>query len=318
MKNSRNTEFKSLKGPRRKLHLEVIDGKRYIKKRDLQKYFFDDMWKIKDFQYHFGLGHRIVRGSLYKHFSKEEIDKSHRDKIALKQTGDRNSNSVNWYRPRKLIPFSELEEAVRSSKTKKSLKKTLNLTSWELSYLQQYYNFRLPNKNTLIDDFSANHLDKREIHILASMMKAFELDQGFLSRNPKSIHDSIIDLISLTYDLRIIIKKLKKYYRDYSYYYPTNLIEYTFFKIMKKMKLEVIPQFFIPELRVHVDFLINDHIILELDGQLHDKEEDRLRDINLTSLGYKVIRINLQEENLSRFPKPKAIRVCLKKYLSKV
>ena len=41
-KNNRPLEIKSLKGPRRKLQLEVIDGKRYIKKRDLQYYFFDN------------------------------------------------------------------------------------------------------------------------------------------------------------------------------------------------------------------------------------------------------------------------------------
>lgn len=84
-KNNRPKEIRSLKGPSRKLELIVEDGKRYIKKHDLQHYFFDQKWKIKDFQYHFGLGHRIVRGSLYKWFSKEEIDKSHREKIAERQ-----------------------------------------------------------------------------------------------------------------------------------------------------------------------------------------------------------------------------------------
>lgn len=61
-KNNRPKEIRSLKGPSRKLELIVEDGKRYIKKHDLQHYFFDQKWKIKDFQYHFGLGHRIVRG----------------------------------------------------------------------------------------------------------------------------------------------------------------------------------------------------------------------------------------------------------------
>nr|DAJ84856.1 MAG TPA: Protein of unknown function (DUF559) [Caudoviricetes sp.] len=318
MKNNRNIDIRSLKGPRRRLKLEVIEGKRYIKKRDLKKYFFDDMWSIKDFRYHFGLGHRIVRGSLNRYFSKEEIDKSHRDKIAIKQTGDKNSNHINWYRPRKLIPLSELEESIKLSKNKKELKNNLNLSSWELSYIQQYYNFRLPNKNTLVDDFSNNNLSKKEIIILAKMLKTFELDNGFLGNDIKDIHQSIINLLSLTYDLRIIIKKLKKYYREYPYYYPTNLIEYQFFKVMKRMKLNVIPQFFIEKLHIHVDFLIDDYIILELDGQLHNYQKDKVRDLNLNSLGYKVVRIDLKKENLNRFPKIKDIRLCLKKYLLKV
>ena len=44
-KNNRPKEIRSLKGPRRKLILEVHDGKRYIKKRDLQKYFFEEAYK---------------------------------------------------------------------------------------------------------------------------------------------------------------------------------------------------------------------------------------------------------------------------------
>lgn len=118
-KNNRPKEIRSLKGPSRKLELIVEDGKRYIKKHDLQHYFFDQKWKIKDFQYHFGLGHRIVRGSLYKWFSKEEIDKSHREKIAERQKGENNSNRVNWYRPSKVIPLELLEKTIQGSLTKR-------------------------------------------------------------------------------------------------------------------------------------------------------------------------------------------------------
>lgn len=154
-KNNRPKEIRSLKGPSRKLELIVEDGKRYIKKHDLQHYFFDQKWKIKDFQYHFGLGHRIVRGSLYKWFSKELI----------------------------------------------------------------------------------------------------------------------------------------------------------------KMRYKVIPQFFFKDLNIHVDFLLDDSIILELDGKMHVRELDLERDKALNSLGYQVIRIDLEKENLSRFMKNSDIRKCLKKYL---
>ena len=154
-KNNRPKEIRSLKGPSRKLELIVEDGKRYIKKHDLQHYSFDQKWKIKDFQYHFGLGHRIVRGSLYKWFSKELI----------------------------------------------------------------------------------------------------------------------------------------------------------------KMRYKVIPQFFFKDLNIHVDFLLDDSIILELDGKMHVRELDLERDKALNSLGYQVIRIDLEKENLSRFMKNSNIRKCLKKYL---
>lgn len=176
-KNNRPKEIRSLKGPSRKLELIVEDGKRYIKKHDLQHYFFDQKWKIKDFQYHFGLGHRIVRGSLYKWFSN------------------------------------------------------------------------------------------------------------------------------------------KKYYREEDYNLPTNIVEYRFYKELIKMRYKVIPQFFFKDLNIHVDFLLDDSIILELDGKMHVRELDLERDKVLNSLGYQVIRIDLEKENLSRFMKNSDIRKCLKKYL---
>lgn len=314
-KNNRPKEIRSLKGPSRKLELIVEDGKRYIKKYDLQHYFFDQKWKIKDFQYHFGLGHRIVRGSLYKWFSKEEIDKSHREKIAERQKGENNSNRINWYRPSKVIPLELLEKTIQGSLTKREVKEKLNLTSYELSSIQQYYNFRLPNKNRLIDDFCSNHLTKKEIFLLSKFLCIQKLEKDFLSGDSKRIREVVRKLHYLQYDLRIIIRKLKKYYREEDYNLPTNIVEYRFYKELIKMRYKVIPQFFFKDLNIHVDFLLDDSIILELDGKMHVRELDLERDKVFNSLGYQVIRIDLEKENLSRFMKNSDIRKCLKKYL---
>lgn len=322
-KNNRPLEIKSLKGPRRKLQLEVIDGKRYIKKRDLQYYFFDNNWKIKDFQYHFGLGHRIVRGSLYKWFTKEDIDKSHRDKIAEKQKGDNNSNKVNWYRPKKLIPLEILESTISNSNNKNDLKSKLNLTSWELSSLQQYYNLRLPNKNILIDDIAKHHLTKSEIKLLSKFIYSLDLTEDFLSSNPSKVVKAIEAIVGLSFELRIINRKLRRYYRDslteYDIQFPSNIIEYRFAKALRSFGIEYKLQYYFKDLNIHVDFLLPGKVILEIDGQqFHTKNKDDTRDNKLKELGYSVIRINIEKENLSRFVKTKEIKLCLKKYLSKV
>lgn len=319
MRNNRELNVRSLKGPRRKLILELIDGKRYIKKRDLQHYFFDEKWKISDFKYHFGLGHRIVRGSLYKWFTPEEIDKSHREKISEKQKGDSNSNSVNWYRPSKLIPLTELEQAISSVHNKKELKEKLNLTSYELSFIQQFYNFRLPNHNTFIEDFSVNHLSRKEIRLLAKCLVITNSAKDFLRGDLRQIHEAICRLIILNFQLKYIIRKLKKYYRDYDFNMPTNLIEYHFYVQLLRMFPDVIPQYFFRDLNIHVDFLIpSKRYIVELDGQFHNIKDDLDRDNKLIAMGYKIIRIDLGKECLSRFIKSKDIRKCLRKYLSKV
>lgn len=318
-KNNRPKEIRSLKGPKRKLILEVHDGKRYIKKRDLQHYFFEEKWKIQDFRYHFGLGHRVVRQSLYKWFTKEEIDQSHRDKIADKQKGDRNSNSVNWYRPSKLIPLENLLDAIRNSKSKRELKEKLNLTSYELSFLQQFYNLRLPKKDILVDDFSVNHLSKSEILLLAKFSVMSGTFEDLLSGNTRRIHNGVCKLIELNFELKYLLRKLKKYFRDISWNMPTNLIEYHFYKRLIRMFPDLIPQYFFRDLNIHVDFMIPSRkLIIELDGMFHIHGTDQERDKKLNSKGYTVVRINLDKENLSRFVTSKDIRICLKKYLSKV
>lgn len=206
------SETRSLKGPRKKLKLEVLDGKQYIRKRDLQHYFFDNHWTIKDFQYHFGLGHRIVRQSLYKWFTEEEIDASHREKIAIKQR-THNSNKVNWYRPRRVIPLSVMVDAIQRCHNKKELKGFLNLTSFELSSLQQYYNLKLPNHNTLLENSSVDHMDRREIRLLAEVMQVIGC-KGLLTSKPKEQAKAIKELSDTVFSLRIILRKLKMEYKE--------------------------------------------------------------------------------------------------------
>lgn len=72
-------------------------------------------------------------------------------------------------------------------------------------------------------------------------------------------------------------------------------------------------QYYIPEHNIHLDFLIQGHYNLELDGNLHEKEADMDRDYVLKSLGYKVIRLDLKTIGITRFSKEKEVRKCIKK-----
>lgn len=306
-------ESKSLKGPKRKLELIVEDGKRYIKKRDLQHYFFDEGWRIQDFQYHFGLGHRIVRGSLYRWFTPEEIDASHRKKISEKQKGENNSNRVNWYRPKKLLPLYELEDAVSKSTGIKDLEKKLQLTSWELSSLQQFYNFRLPNKSLLSDHHLQYRLSKEEIELLCKVITGMGWEKEFFENTPQAIYK----LDSLMWQLRQMTRNLKRAYRreirGEGIKFPSNLIEYKFHHALTKLGIDHQLQFYIPEHNIHLDFLLEGKYDLELDGQLHDLDRDKTRDKIVSTLGYQIIRINLEEANLHRFSRDKEVIKCLKK-----
>ena len=87
---------------------------------------------------------------------------------------------------------------------------------------------------------------------------------------------------------------------------------------LRSFGIEYKLQYYFKDLNIHVDFLLPSKVILELDGQFHTKNRDDTRDNKLKELGYSVIRINLEKENLSRFVKTKEIKSCLKKYLSKV
>lgn len=125
-----------------------------------------------------------------KNKNNREIGKSHREKIAERQKGENNSNRINWYRPSKVIPLELLEKTIQGSLTKREVKEKLNLTSYELSSIQQYYNFRLPNKNRLIDDFCSNHLTNLErdkaLNSLGYQVIRIDLEKENLSRFMKN------------------------------------------------------------------------------------------------------------------------------------
>lgn len=136
-----------------------------------------------------------------------------------------------------------------------------------------------------------------------------------MSKNKNNRPKEIRSLKGPSRKLELIVEDGKRYYREEDYNLPTNIIEYRFYKELIKMRYKVIPQFFFKDLNIHVDFLLDDSIILELDGKMHVRELDLERDKALNSLGYQVIRIDLEKENLSRFMKNSDIRKCLKKYL---
>lgn len=136
-----------------------------------------------------------------------------------------------------------------------------------------------------------------------------------MSKNKNNRPKEIRSLKGPSRKLELIVEDGKRYYREEDYNLPTNVVEYRFYKELIKMRYKVIPQFFFKDLNIHVDFLLDDSIILELDGKMHVRELDLERDKALNSLGYQVIRIDLEKENLSRFMKNSDIRKCLKKYL---
>lgn len=136
-----------------------------------------------------------------------------------------------------------------------------------------------------------------------------------MSKNKNNRPKEIRSLKGPSRKLELIVEDGKRYYGEEDYNLPTNIVEYRFYKELIKMRYKVIPQFFFKDLNIHVDFLLDDSIILELDGKMHVRELDLERDKALNSLGYQVIRIDLEKENLSRFMKNSDIRKCLKKYL---
>lgn len=97
------------KSPKHKLKLIKEDGKSYIRKKDLDHYFFEQGMTREDFKFHFGIGHRIMTQSLYKYYTKDQIKKSQGEKIAKIQR-ENNSNKVNWYKPTNLVEVDKIKK----------------------------------------------------------------------------------------------------------------------------------------------------------------------------------------------------------------
>ena len=92
---------------------------------------------------------------------------------------------------------------------------------------------------------------------------------------------------------------------------PTNMTEYAFYKELVKIYPNVIPQYYIRSLDIRVDFLLDEHNILELDGNMHELFKDKERDLKLKELGYTVHRLDLEKLNYKN-NNSKVIRQCLK------
>ena len=137
--------MKNTKSTKRKIKTEIVDGKTYIEKKAFIHYYVEKGFSIKDFNDHFNLGHRVVRQSLYKYFSKAERSKLHGKKISNKQKVN-NSNSVNFFKPRNLIELDKLKEAIIQSKNQRQVIQRLGITKYVLTSNMQYYNLKFSTK----------------------------------------------------------------------------------------------------------------------------------------------------------------------------
>lgn len=303
--------MKNTKSTKRKIKTEIVDGKTYIEKKAFIHYYVEKGFSIKDFNDHFNLGHRVVRQSLYKYFSKAERSKLHGKKISNKQKVN-NSNSVNFFKPRNLIELDKLKEAIIQSKNQRQVIQRLGITKYVLTSNMQYYNLkfstkfnRKAKKLNLIDI-----LEPEQIEILKLLPLVNKDISNILNINNKnkitlalnSLHDLKFEL-SIMY--RLLSKKLRRHSNNFNN--CSNQVEYIFSKFLKEHNITYSTQLRIDN--CYFDFYLPDHnLIVELDGNLHTKERDLFKN-NLVLGKYRLLRINTIKTN------KKHIEACFKNQL---
>ncbi len=65
--------------------------------------------------------------------------------------------------------------------------------------------------------------------------------------------------------------------------------EKVFYDLLYRNKINFKFQYPIGDYRV--DFLLEDFLVVELDGVLHDKQHDQIRDLYMTGMGYVIFRV---------------------------
>lgn len=158
------------KSPKHKLKLIKEDGKSYIRKKDLDHYFFEQGMTREDFKFHFGIGHRIMTQSLYKYYTKDQIKRSQGEKIARIQR-ENNSNRVNWYKPANLVGVDKIKEAISTSLTHEEAMEKLGMSKYVFSHHLQYYNLAYNETKEKSKKFLS--LTTEEVELLKSMIFSF-------------------------------------------------------------------------------------------------------------------------------------------------
>lgn len=306
------------KSPKHKLKLIKEDGKSYIRKKDLDHYFFEQGMTREDFKFHFGIGHRIMTQSLYKYYTKDQIKRSQGEKIAKIQR-ENNSNRVNWYKPANLVEVDKIKEAISTSLTHEEAMEKLGMSKYVFSHHLQYYNLAYNETKEKSKKFLS--LTTEEVELLKSLM-FYNKQIGLLfSRNSSDIIKGIDCINDFKYTLFNLVRKLKrinrKHIKRFNIRYSANNIEYQFYKYFKHLKLDVEAQF--PLGPYKYDFFFPKfNLLLELDGSLHEINRDLIKDELAANQGYKVIRIKLSKSLLNKAYDEqtifKKIKSCINQY----
>lgn len=232
------------KSPKHKLKLIKEDGKSYIRKKDLDHYFFEQGMTREDFKFHFGIGHRIMTQSLYNIYTKDQIKKSQGEKIAKIQR-ENNSNKVNWYKPTNLVEVDKIKEAISTSSTHGEAMEKLGMSKYVFSHHLQYYN--LIYGETKEKGKKSLSLTTKEVDLLKSLMFYDKQIESLFSKNSPDIVKGIDCINDLKYTLFNLVRKLKrinrKHIKQSNTRYSANNIEYQFYKYFKHINIDVGVQF---------------------------------------------------------------------------
>lgn len=293
--------------------LKLDNGKNVIDKKWMDEYFVKKMYSLKDFKHHFGIGHRVYKNSREHWYTQEQLKRIRSEK-ATKNQIVKNSNSVNFFKPRNLIELEKLQKTIKNSKTKKEIKEKLGISDYILKSNMRYYNLKLKKKRHQVSkDNLFQGLNKREILRIKELSILFpDLYKNFIEKlnNDIKVVELIDNMLSLSFDLRILVRKLKRYQRNIkNHRYVSNIVEYQVSLIFDKKDIDYIPQFNIGD--YYYDFLLVDYnTIIELDGNLHNKKRDKLKDKIANENGYLVKRIKLDKKENEKTLRRK---LCLRK-----
>jgi len=311
------------KSPKRKLKFISIPtdhGTEYrvIKKSYMDHYYKDRGLSLKDFRNIFGIGHRLYRQSVKHWYTDEEQLFIRGSKISIAQK-NKNSNRANYFKPRNLIEINKLKKIISVCKSQSELLDRLGISKYVLTSNLQFHGLTFKSNGA----YKARKFEKindNDIKILKSVAIINpEVAKMVISFNdPKLITNGLEELTNLSFEIRLLIRKLKNLSRSVvkGKKFVTNITEYLFKKELEKMGINYIPQFKIDNREF--DFLLIDlGILIELDGPFHSVGVDKIKTAIAHRDGYRLIRIPIPKRKYKTKQMEQKFERCLNQIILK-
>lgn len=294
-----------------------------MSKEVFDKYFIDEFYSRSMFKEHLGISDKIFQNSYELYYSEEERKKFFSARVSYSQKR-RNSNAVNFGKPRVIIDKHRLLELLKKGMTIEAISKKLEIAP---QTVKGNINFH----NLILDDFMYSSFlspsDRIELSNLDSFMGCTLLEYHLKrDENLQNILETCLTLNDKLRDANLLVKKIRRNALSFAkangistekFMLPQSFVNALFRKAFIESEVEVVCEYCVEN--KYFDFLLPEYkVLVEVDSNHYHStrkalRNDLLKDEVASNNGYKLIRISTDKDKYPAILKK--VKECLKQVL---